>query len=162
MSHTCSLDGDRRNHGTSSRWYSGLRKKSSRLFFASLSLSSSSSLHFNCLNKAFESSLQMYVACVHGIQGYKRPLVLFFFLWTLGYRFDVQVCRKSCCSSSSSHWILIFRVWSSLPVAYLFTKILHLPIEFRFLGFGAHCLLHLFTKILGGRIFINWYFWFNE
>jgi hypothetical protein len=80
-----------------------------------------------------------------------RPLVLFFSsLWSLGYRFDVQVCRKSCCSSSSSHWILIFRVWSTLPVAYLFTKILHLLIEFRFLGFGAHYLLHLFTKILWG------------
>ncbi len=86
----------------------------------------------------------------------------FFPLWTLGYRFDVQVCRKSCCFSSSSHWIPIIRVWSSLPVAYLFTKILRLLIEFRFLGFGAHYLLHMFTKILGGRIFINRYFWFNE
>ncbi len=104
-----------------------------------------------------------HVCCMCSRNSRLQGLWYFFFpLWTLGYRFDVEVCRKSCCSSSSSHWILIFRVWSSLPVAYLFNKILHLRIEFRFLGLGAHYLLRLFTKILGGRIFINCCFWFNE
>jgi hypothetical protein len=117
-------------------------------------------LHCRCLLPAVCISIVWtrllkahYTYMLHVFTEFKvtRPLVPFFFaLWTLGYRFDVQVCRKSCCSSSSSHWILIFRVWSSLPGAYLFTKLLHLPIEFRFLGFGAHYLLRLFTKILGG------------